>query len=113
MGKLDIAPYEAEIDKLCASCVADIAKECKRFFTAINDRVKDLSKKIIDVPIPDGLDEKELKSIPDRIDKILTDDSTNLKDLAEPQLMFDIDVKKRNLKSRGTGLGGSVVDFSL
>ena len=113
MGKMDMAPYEAEIDKLCASCVSDIAKEAKRCFTAVNDRIKDLSKKIADIPIPDSLDEKELNSIPDRIDKILSDDSTNLKDVAEPQVMFKIDVKKRKLKPNGTGMGGSIVDFSF
>ena len=47
------------------------------------------------------------------IDKILADDSTNLKDVAEPQVMFKIDVKKRKLKPNGTGMGGSIVDFSF
>jgi hypothetical protein len=111
MGKMDIAQYEAAIDKLCASCVSDIAKELKRCATTIEKRIGDLSKKIISVPIPASLDEKELESIPDRISKILSDDSTNLKDIAEPMLGYKIDVKKTKLTNTLNGFSGSIAEI--
>ena len=113
MGKLDLVPYEAAIDKLCVSCVTDIAKELKRATAAVDKRISELAKKIQSVPIPQNLSEEELKEIPDLIDQTLAADSKKLKNLAEPNVTFTIDVKKKKLRLDGWGFEGSVAELYL
>jgi hypothetical protein len=108
MGKVDLAPYEAEIDQLCAKCVSDIAKELKHCRDTIDKRITALGDKVVAVAIPKTLTETELNEIPDRIKKILEDDSTRLKGIAEPKLYLSIDVAKKKLSTDGQGISGSV-----
>src|SRR4051794_15059639 len=101
MGRAEIAAYESEVDKLCSKWVVDIAKELKSF----NDKIKKLSlglgTNISKVKVPQGLSEKEFNEIPDRINKILRDDSDRIRDVIEIKFTVNLDVKKKTIEING------------
>jgi len=113
MGKIDVAPYEADIDQLCAKCVADIAKELKHCRDTIDKRINALSEKVPTVAIPKALTEDELNTLPDRINQLLKEGSATLKGIAQPRLLLKMDAAKRQLVSNGYGIGGVVANLDL
>jgi hypothetical protein len=113
MPNPDIVAYESEVDRLCASWVADVAKELKHCNDVVKKHSTSLGKKIATVRIPQNAAEGDLKAIPNRINQILKEDSARIKKAVELELDLKIDVKKKKLQSGGWRLSGSVTEMNM
>src|SRR5262245_31084809 len=111
MGRSEMAAYEAEVDKLCAQWAVNVAKELKHCVTEIESYSAGLAKAISSVKVPQGLDDKELNDIPDRINKILKDDSDRVRDVIELKVTAKVDVKKKKVDISSWGYSGKLVEL--
>jgi copper chaperone CopZ len=111
MASSDLAAYEKHVDKLCARCVDEIAKELKRCGGAIEKQIAALAKEVKSVPIPDTMNEKELKEIPGRIDELVKKHNARLKEgLARVILRASVDVQEQSVWVGTYGIAGDMAN---
>jgi hypothetical protein len=108
MPDMEIVKYEAAVEKHCADWMGDVAKLLEQCKAAVKARCRELGQRIANVPVPATTDPKNLTKIPDRINEILTRETSDLKGIVEVQLTTKIDPKTRKLIFDGFSVAGDL-----
>ena len=108
MADMELVKFEAAVEKHCADWLGDVAKLLEQCHAAVSARSHVLRKLVAAVPVPQQSDPKDLAKIPERINQLLAQQSSDLKGIVELALSAKIDVKSRKLTCDGFGMSGSI-----
>jgi hypothetical protein len=108
MADMEMVKFEAAVEKHCAEWLGDVGKLLDQCHAAVTARCHVLRQRVAAVPVPQQTDPKDLAKIPDRINELLAQQSSDLQGIVELKLSAKIDVKSRKLTCDGFGMSGSL-----
>src|SRR5688572_30186323 len=108
MGKADLAAYEKQVDKLCASCLDDVLKELTSCKNVIKKRIETLAKEIKGVRVPKALTDDELNEIPGKLGEILKKHNAAVNKVLQVTVDVKVDEQKKTVQVTSYGLSGGM-----